>query len=205
MSNHTNLRQQTIDTYNSSAEALAEYFSGIGPRVKYIDTALRLAGEPEAPRVLEIGCGDGRDATEITKKAGWYQGFDISKELIRIARARLPEADFVVADAVDFIYPNDLDVVFAFASLLHLNKDEFKSVLEKVHKALKPAGIFYISLKYRDEYSSEVKKDQYGERLFYFYNGDVVRQLAEEAYEVVAEEIETIGHTKWLEIALKKR
>lgn len=99
-----NLRQQTVDTYNKSAKELAEYFRGIGPRTDDIDLAIRLAGNSENPKILEIGCGDGRDAKEIVKRTKNYTGFDISEELIKIARADVPDATFEVADATHYDY-----------------------------------------------------------------------------------------------------
>lgn len=198
-----NLRQQTIDTYNDSAKELAEYFRGIGPRVKYIDMAFELAGNPQSARCVEIGCGDGRDAKEIVKRAGWYLGFDISRELIKLAKAHVPEGEFEVADAATFEFPANLDIVFAFASVLHLNSNEVKNVLARVHASLKPGGVFYISLKYRPNYVQEVKEDQYGKRLFYFYNADIIAELAGKDYEVAKTWREVHGHTDWFEIALK--
>lgn len=201
----TNLRQQTIDTYNKSAKELAEYFRGIGPRVEHIETAFELAGSPQSARSVEIGCGDGRDAKEIVKRADWYLGFDISEELIKIAKTYVPEGQFEVADAATFEFPKNLDVVFAFASLLHLNRDEVKDVLARAYEALKPGGVFFISLKYRPQYVQEVKEDQYGTRLFYFYNADIIAELAGDGYEVAKTWREIHGHTEWFEIALKKR
>jgi SAM-dependent methyltransferase len=200
-----NLRQATIDTYNKSAKGLAKYFRGIGPRIKYIDIALELAGNPKNARVAEIGCGDGRDAKDIAKKAEFYVGFDISKELIKLAKNHVPGAKFEVADANDFEYPNDLDVVFAFASLLHLNPQEIKNTLEKVSAALRPGGIFYISSKHADEYKEVVKEDEFGTRLFYLYNPEIITELAGAKYIVKKYWYETIGHTKWFEIALQKQ
>jgi SAM-dependent methyltransferase len=197
-------RQKNIDTYNNSAKDLAEYFRGIGPRTKYINFAFEAAGNPQMAKVIEIGCGDGRDAKEIVKHAGWYLGFDISEELIKLAKNHVPGTNFVVADAVKFDYPPDIDVVFAFASLLHLNKDEFQIVLNKVHKALKPGGIFYISLKYRPKYEQEAKNDRFGERMFYFYNPEFIQQLAGNNYETVKAWRETVGNTEWFEIVLSR-
>lgn len=113
----TDYRKLTVETYDKSAKELAEYFRGIGPRTNDIQLAIELAGNPPAPRILEIGCGDGRDAREIVGLTPNYTGFDISKELIKIARQHVPQGNFEVADAISYPYPaNDLDVVFA---LLH--------------------------------------------------------------------------------------
>lgn len=198
------LRQETIDTYNKSAKELAEYFRGIGPRVKYIDFAFELAGNPDNANVIEIGCGDGRDAKEIIKKTHSYIGFDISEELIKLAKKHVPTAEFVVADAVTFEYPEDLDIVFTFASLLHLNKEEVKMVFTKVNKALKPGGIFYISLKWSPRYRKTVKEDEHGKRLFYLYNAKIIKSLAGAGYKLEDTWREVRGHTDWFEIALRK-
>lgn len=198
------LRQVTINTYNQSARELAEYFRGIGPRKKYIDLAFQAAGNPANARVVEIGCGDGRDAKEIIKKADWYEGFDVSKELIALARDHAPEGRFVVADAVEYSYPQDLTIVFAFASLLHLSRDELKVVFKRVHESLVSDGIFYISLKYSKEYEEKVKEDKFGKRLFYFYNPELIKELAGDLFEVESSWRETHGNTEWFEIILKK-
>ena len=198
------LRQETVDTYNKSAKELAEYFRGIGPRVKYMDMAFDAVGNPESAKVLEIGCGDGRDAKALVERAE-YTGFDISEELIKLARAHVSNATFEVADAATYSYPQDLDIVFAFASLLHLNKEELGTVLRRVHEALKSGGIFYISLKWAPEYTETIKEDKFGRRLFYLYNSDVIQELASDDYEIVTTFREVHGHTDWVEIILRNR
>lgn len=200
-----NWQQKTVDTYNKSAVELAAYFKGIGPRVKDIGKALELAGGTQNPNVLEIGCGDGRDAKEIVKYTKNYLGFDISSELIKIAQGHAPGVKFEVADAVSYKYPKDLDVVFAFASLLHLDKFEVAQILKLVHVSLKPGGIFYISLKYMPKYVRKVKKDKYGERLFYFYNSSEIQNMASKHYETVLENRQKIGDTDWFTIALRNK
>ena len=196
---------KTIDTYNSSAEALAEYFKGIGPRVEDIERALQLADAADGARVIEMGCGDGRDALEIVKRVAWYQGVDPSENLLKIARNKLPQASFVQADALTYAYPNDLDVIYAFASLLHVNQNDLKTVFEKASKALRKGGVFYISLKEQDSYSEEVKKDEYGERMFYYYNAPLIETLAGNAFSVAYQSRQSRGKTNWFTIALKRK
>lgn len=199
-----NYRQITVDTYNKAAPELAQYFQGIGSRTRDIDTAFNLRGKVVNSSVVEIGCGDGRDAKEIVTRTPNYLGFDISESMIKIANEYVPGGQFKVADAVSFSYPKNTDIVFAFASLLHLDKNEVRQVLDKVHQSLNKGGIFYISLKYMSEYSQGIKKDQYGERLFYFYNPSLIKELAGSKYEPVFENLQTIGKTDWFEVALKK-
>ena len=204
MGDEKNLRQVTIDTYNQSAQALAEYFRGIGPREKYVDIAFAVIGNPVAPNVLEIGCGDGRDAKVIMERTPNYLGIDVSEQLVKIAQTHVPEGEFVVVDVAQYEFPGQLDIVFAFASLLHLNKLELKTVFERLAVSLKPGGIIYISSKYRQAYTEEVKKDRFGTRQFYYYNADIMAQLAGAEYEVTKTWREVHGNTDWFELVLKK-
>jgi SAM-dependent methyltransferase len=199
------LRQQTLDTYNNSAKALSEYFQGIGSRVEDIELGLKLAvANDGSARVVEIGCGDGRDAAEIIKHTSFFEGVDYSKELINLAKRNVPGANFIVQDMLEYKLPKDLDVIFAFASLLHLDKDEITKICKKASRALKPGGIFYISLKYRPNYESDVKTDQHGDRLFFYYNPLVIKKLAGAQFKSVHEDIHSHGKTEWFNIALQK-
>jgi trans-aconitate methyltransferase len=195
---------KTIATYDNSAEALAEYFKGIGARVTDIELGLSLASAVKKAKVVEIGCGDGRDAVEIIKRVGWYEGFDPSKSLLEIAKQRLPEGSFVLADALSYNYPPNTDVIYAFASLLHVNKTNMPKVFEKATQSLRQGGLFYISLKERDGYQEDVKKDTYGERMFYYYDVDTIKEIAGDAFTAVHEDHQVHGNTDWFTLALKK-
>ena len=196
---------KTIQTYNQSAEQLAEYFKGIGARDDDIERALELAGSPTHAKVVEIGCGDGRDAAEIVKRVAWYEGVDPSEGLLEIARQKVPNARFVQADAMTYQYPTDLDVVYAFASLLHVRETEMPVVLQKINTSLRAGGITFISLKERATYTEEIKADQYGERMFYYYNPEVIKRLAGAAFSAVFEDHQQMGSTDWFTLALQKK
>jgi SAM-dependent methyltransferase len=156
---------------------------------------------------VEIGCGAGKDAAELMKRVGWYEGFDPSGKLLDIARQNVPAASFVQADAAGYDYPEELDIVFALASMLHLNKVDFGAVCGKVAKALKPGGIFCMILKEADRYEELVQEDKFGTRQFYLYSPELVRELAGSAFEQVYEHHDVTGPEKkrWFTVILKKQ
>src|ERR1019366_2416373 len=98
----------------------------------------------------------------------------------------------------------DLDIVYAFASLLHVNQSDLTEVFYKVCKSLLIDGIFYISLKERNIYTEEIKEDQYGKRMFYYYNPKIIKQIAGNSFTYVYEDHQKIGKTNWFTVALKK-
>lgn len=204
----TDWRQATIDTYNKSAVEMAEYFAGIGSRTDDIDKAIELAGSPEQPVILEIGCGDGRDAAEIVKRTTNYLGFDIAESFINLARNKVPAGRFELGDAVTFEYArSQWDIVFAFASLLHLNREENRDVFRSVNASLKPGGVFFVSLKYAPEYTEKLKEDKFGTRLFYFYSPQSIMELAGNSFEAVwqSKGFITGKDTEWIEMAFRKK
>ena len=97
-------KEQTIDTYNNNAQGFANKFDGMGARIHDIEATLALVPK-ENPNVLEIGCGNGRDAVEICKQTKNYAGLDISRKLIGLARKKVSRGRFEVADIETYTFP----------------------------------------------------------------------------------------------------
>lgn len=196
-------KRKTVATYNRNAKAFAEKFDTLGSRSSDIEEVFCLSGK-ENPRVLEIGCGNGRDAREICNRTDDYLGIDISEELIKIARENTLARKFKVADVEEFRFPNGIDVVFAFASLLHVNKESLQHVIKNVHESLNKGGLFRISLKYAQSYIEITKQDDLGERTFYLYSKEDIADIAK-GFSFVKNELNEINKQIWLEILLAKK
>ena len=154
----------TVATYDNAAKELAAYFAGIGSRLDIIKEALALAKKSRDAKVIEVGCGDGRDAADIVPLVSWYEGFDPSVALIKLAQQRDLPTSFVTADALNYRYPTDIDVIFGFASYLHLNRTDFAEAIHKAATSLRPGGTLAITLKERDTYQEELVEDEFGQR-----------------------------------------
>ncbi|MCX6703518.1 MAG: class I SAM-dependent methyltransferase [Candidatus Zambryskibacteria bacterium] len=197
-----NKKTQTINTYNNSATALAEKFNSLGARISDIEAVFELVAK-ENPKVLEIGCGNRRDAEEIVKRTNDYLGIDISEKLIELAKQKVPHAQFEVADITTFEFPKNLDIVFAFASLIHITKEEFAHVIEKMLEALNSSGVVRISLKYSSTYQEVTEKSEFGIRTYYHYSQADIEELAAD-FTVLQNEVHSIRGAQWLEVVLRK-
>ncbi len=95
-------------------------------------------------RVLDVGCGSGLPLARKLAQAGHaVTGVDISEVQIRRARALVPEAEFVQADAAALDFPAEsFDAVVSFYALIHLPQDEQQELLRKVAGWLRPGGWF---------------------------------------------------------------
>ena len=195
-------KNQTVHTYNQSATSLAKKFDELGMRVGDIEETFALI-QKDNPFVLEIGCGNGRDAAEITKRTNNYLGIDISEKLIELAKQKVPHANFQVADIETFILPSDLDMVFAFASLIHASKEALARILTEVRIALNENGVVRLSMKYGDTYSETTKEDEFGIRTYYLYSQEDIEEAAS-GFRIIKSELNDLRGQMWLEVILQK-
>jgi SAM-dependent methyltransferase len=194
-------KDQTISTYDKTAKAHSQKFENYGARVDDIERAFSYIDKPN-PKVIEIGCGDGRDASEILKKTNDYLGIDLSVELIKIAKKKVPQGSFKIADFETFEYPKELDIVFAFAAILHSNKESVRDLLDKVCQSLSPGGIFFISSKY----GSYIRKIIYrgGPKVNFPYKPEDIKGLSPPELKTVYRDIRELRGQKWFTVILQK-
>lgn len=168
--------KKTIETY----EQTADLYNSLYPDVNkdnidfFID---KLNGD----KILDIGCGSGRDAEYFLNKGLDVIGIDLSNRFIEISQAKVPKAKFIKMDMRNINFPvNSFDGIWSMASILHIPKLEVKDTIIKFREVLKTNGIIYISVKL-GEGERFVKKDRYKglEKFFAFYTKSEMSDLLE--------------------------
>jgi len=159
---------------------------------------------PRGGRILDAGCGSGRDSHYFLQHGYRVEAFDASAEMCRLASSLTGQTvhhkTFEGAD-----YMSVFDGVWACASLLHIRRDSIDAVLRKLYGSLKPGGIMFVSFKRRD-----AEWEQNG-RLFNGYNESSFQQLIENHPSVTCESIWISDdvrperkHEKWLNALLQR-
>lgn len=102
---------------------------------------------PAVARILDFGCGSGRDTKAFLEQGYQVDAIDGSSELCKLASE-------YTGIQVRHMYFQDLsaiseyDGIWACSSILHLTREELSKVMRKMITALKPNGIIYTSFKY---------------------------------------------------------
>ena len=134
----------TIEYYNQNAARYLEDTAGV-EFTEIQNTFLNLL--QEGARILDFGCGSGRDSLEFLRRGYQVEATDGSEEMCRAAAG-------LTGLAVRQMLFRELDEqekydgIWACSSILHLPKPELRDVLEKMTAALKIHGIIYTSFKY---------------------------------------------------------
>ena len=191
---------KTIDYYNKHAEEFTASTFEVDMESLYQPF---LAELPEGARILDVGCGSGRDTLAFKNKGYQVDAIDYSEELVKKA-TRLTGIPIKLKSFYEVDDYEAYDGIWACASLLHCERSRLAEVLEKMVQALKPNGVIYMSFKYGDS-----DRDQDGRQF---------TDLDENQAEALLEQFDNVQHIqqwvtldqrpdrqeKWLNLLWKK-
>jgi SAM-dependent methyltransferase len=133
--------EATLRFYRDNAQAYADWAKGPSTRLTGF-----LALVPPGGSILELGCGAGNHSARMLAAGFAVRPTDGSPEMAEIASRRLGHP--VATMRFDQLEDRGIfDGVWASACLLHVPRDELAGVLRRIHRALKPSGVFYASFK----------------------------------------------------------
>ena len=133
----------TLDYYNNNAKIYFDETINADMSIQY---NLFLKYLAKKGKILDFGCGSGRDSKYFKDLGYDVTAIDGSKELCKLAK----EYTLLDVKCKKFNELNEIDIydgIWACASLLHVPKNELKDILIKMRNALKNDGIIYISMK----------------------------------------------------------
>jgi SAM-dependent methyltransferase len=138
------ITRRTLDHYERNAQS---FFEGTREHdVSQNIAALLDAIEGTPPfRILDLGCGPGRDLRTFKALGHEPVGIDGSARFVEMAR-RWSGCPVWQQDFVDLALPAaSFDGIFANASLFHVPSAALPDVLQRLHAALKPGGVLFSS------------------------------------------------------------
>lgn len=172
--------KKTIAVYDLIAQDYAKKIDAYTPRPEQEKFISLL---PKYAKILDAGCGPGRDCDYFVKHGFNVIGVDLSENLLTIARQRVPEANFLKQDLRKLNFPlNSFDGIWACASLHHMYRRDVPKALINFYRILKPEGILFVMVKegtggkeIRESLSSDLP------RHYEFYKSEELTKLLKEA------------------------
>ena len=100
-------------------------------------------------KILDVGCGSGRDLQKFKNLGYELVGIDASNEMVKKAKA-LSGVEVLNLKFSEITWDNEFDGLWASASLLHVPISEISNTLKLLWKSLKKSSPFFMSFKYGD-------------------------------------------------------
>ncbi|WP_028974463.1 class I SAM-dependent methyltransferase [Spirochaeta cellobiosiphila] len=91
-------------------------------------------------RILDLGCGTGDLANQISQEGAHVVGIDSSKDMLKSAKEKYPHLTFENQRAEDFHFDQSFDGVFSNAALHWVLEKE--KAAQSIYHCLKPGGRF---------------------------------------------------------------
>lgn len=197
-----NIGKSTLDYYNSKAK---DFVSGTIDIVFTEIQDIFLECVPVGGKILDFGCGSGRDTKYFLSKGYNVDAIDGSEKLCKIASeytgVQVKQMLFEELDVVE-----EYDGIWACASILHVEKKQLTDIMKKIAIATKTDGVVYASFKY-----GEFEGVRNG-RFFTYLTEESLGKLLEAVPELVIEKLWTSadvraerGEERWLNIVLRKQ
>ncbi len=167
---------ETISYYDQNAQHFFDDTANVDMGELYSEFLHHI---PKGGRILDAGCGSGRDTRHFLQQGYDVTAFDASAAMCRLA------SEFTGICVVQRTFEQvdwrcTFDGIWACASLLHVARDQIEIVLQKLCRALKPEGVMFMSFKFRDGQWEQ------GGRFFNGYNETTLRaMLADQPAEVL--------------------
>ncbi len=193
--------KSTLEYYNSKAkdfvsDTVAVAFTEIQDIfLEYI---------PVGGKILDFGCGSGRDTKYFISKGYDVDAIDGSEELCKIA------SEYAGIQVKQMLFQElnvseEYDGVWACASILHVEKAKLPDVMKKMASATKKGGVVYSSFKYGD--FEGVRNGRFFTYLTEESFGELLRKVPELVIEklwISADVRAERGEERWLNIMLRK-
>ena len=129
---------------------------------------------PDGARILDAGCGSGRDSKAFISHGFSVVAFDASGEMCQAASEYIGQEVWQMTFQ-EIAFEDEFYGIWACASLLHVPYEELPEVMKKLYKALRPGGVIYVSFKYGDGIMTK------GERTFSNFTEASLQKLLDEA------------------------
>lgn len=106
----------------------------------YLDIAISFL-KPDS-KVLDLGCGTGEPIGQYFIEKGFHvTGVDASNEMLKIAKSRCRDTNFILADMRNLDLNEKFDCIIAWHSYFHLTQDEQKNMFKIFVKHLNKDGV----------------------------------------------------------------
>ena len=193
----------TLDYYNKNSE---EYFNST-LNVDMTNTYkefLKLV--PEGGKILDLGCGSGRDSMNFMKLGYEVTAVDGSKELAKKASVLLGK-EVIASTFEELELKEKFHGIWACASLLHIKREDLKTVLNNLYNNLEDNGVFYMSFKYGEKEYVDDKNRYFNcftdESIIGFINENTKFNILD--LYITEDKLGRVNEVKWVNLICNKK
>lgn len=125
------------------------YYWGTEP-ADFCDELIKLCPPSKGKKVLDIGCGEGKDAVFMASKGYDVYAFDLTENGIRKTKLLAEEKDVDVKAYVDdintFVTDEQFDIIYSSGTIQYLFEENKAAFFEKIGNITKKNGFVFFNV-----------------------------------------------------------
>ena len=142
-----------MDHFRTQYEKLYEcdsYYWGTEP-ADFLEKLITLRPARPGMAVLDIGCGEGKDAVYMAQRGYTVTAFDLTesgiRKTLRLAGERgVKNIHAYVDDINDFETDGQFDIIYSTGTIQYLKAENIAGFFEKVKRITRPNGLNYFNV-----------------------------------------------------------
>ena len=162
---------------------------------------------PSCGRVTDLGCGGGVPISRYFVNRGYLvTGYDLSEEMLPIARQEVPNASFELTAIEDLrLNPSSVDLVVSFFAIIHVDRALHEELYARIYSWLRGGGAALLSLGAEDN-PNQQSDDWHGAPMAWshFDAETNLALLARTGFELRWHEVDDFGDEKHLIVIAEK-
>lgn len=141
-------QESTLEYYQKNARSLASRYEAARMEVLHARLEEIL---PTEGRILELGCGSGRDAAYLLGQGFDVEASDGSPAMLKAALRLHPELQgrlrrLSLPQGLTEIPSKSYQAVYSLALFMHLEEQLLPPIFTEIHRILEPRGTFFYSV-----------------------------------------------------------
>ncbi len=188
--------RKTVESFNLTADAYCAKTAILAP---YNEPSIMkfISMLPRNGRILDAGCGPGRDSRRFSELGYSVTGVDLAEKMVELARRLSPSCAFSVMDIRKMEFPDaSFDGVWMNTSMIFVRKSDASGVIAEASRVLKDGGRMFVRVKEGEGEDMAVDR-RYGDMekyTAYYGRDELLSMLKSAGLEVLSCESESVPY-----------
>ena len=163
---------------------------------------------PKNARILDVGCGSGKDVQYFIDYGFQAVGIDASENMIREAKKKVADGDFKIMNLFSLDFPKEsFDAAWVLDTVSFIDKADMPKFLSSIYDVLKSNAVIFISAR-QGVGETEIEYEKLGNskiNIAFFYQEEMEELLGKNGFEILNLFTQDGEEFTWINVYARKK